>query len=72
MAGFDILDARRLMNHHAPEVQARVAAEFPVSANELNCTGLEARLLRPVEPDELDLFAPMTSTRVVRRRPRER
>jgi SAM-dependent methyltransferase len=70
-AGFDILDARRLINRHAPEVQARVAADFPVSANELNCTGLEARLLRPIEPDELELFAPMTSTRVVRRRSSE-
>jgi 2-polyprenyl-3-methyl-5-hydroxy-6-metoxy-1,4-benzoquinol methylase len=66
-AGFDILDARRLMNRHAPEVQARVADDFPVSANELGCTGLEARLLRPIEPDELERFAPMTSTRVVRR-----
>lgn len=66
-AGFQILDARRLMNRHAPEVQERVAEEFPVAANELGCTGLEARLLRPIEPDELERFAPMTSTRVVRR-----
>ena len=71
MAGFDILDSRRLVNRHAPEIQARVAAEFPVSADELNCTGLEARLLRPIEPDELECFAPMTSTRGARRRPRE-
>jgi SAM-dependent methyltransferase len=66
LAGFDILDAHRLVNQHAPEVQERVAAEFPVAGNELNCTGLAARLLRPIEPDELELFAPMTSTRVVR------
>jgi SAM-dependent methyltransferase len=71
MAGFDILDARRLMNKHAPEVQARVAADFPVAPDELNCTGLEARLLRPIEPDELEHFAPKTSTRGVPRRRRE-
>jgi 2-polyprenyl-3-methyl-5-hydroxy-6-metoxy-1,4-benzoquinol methylase len=52
-AGFEILDVVRLKNWHAPSVQAQVATEFPVNANELNVTGLEAQLTKPFTPTDI-------------------
>jgi SAM-dependent methyltransferase len=57
-AGFEILDAVRLKNWHAPSVQAEVAAEFPVDDNELNVTGLEAQLVRPFTDGDIASLLP--------------
>lgn len=63
-AGFEIADARRRMSTNSPDVLAKVRALYPfISENELLCAELEARLLRPYEPEELDAIAPMTRTK---------
>jgi cyclopropane fatty-acyl-phospholipid synthase-like methyltransferase len=56
-SGFEVLDARRRMNKAAPEVMDRVGEAFPwIAPEELLCAELEARLLRPIEPEELGRF----------------
>ena len=50
-AGFEILDARRRMNNNAPKIMERVIEEYPwISPEELLCSELEVRLIRPFEP----------------------
>jgi len=54
-AGFEIAEATRRPNRSAPDVLARVRERFPfISEEELACAEIEARLLRPYEPEELD------------------
>lgn len=66
-SGFELLDVKRRMNKHAPEVMERVARAFPwIAPEELFCAELEARLARPIEPEELDRFGPMVVTRPAR------
>ncbi len=48
-AGFEIADARRRFNKVEPQLIARVAARYPwISAEELNCAEVEARLVRTI------------------------
>lgn len=62
--GFEVLDVRRRMNKNAPAVMERVSKAFPwVSPEELLCAELEARLTRPIEPEELDMFGKVVITR---------
>ena len=50
-AGFEVLDAKRKMNNKAPKVMERVIEEYPwISPEELLCSDLEVRLIRPFEP----------------------
>jgi hypothetical protein len=61
--GFEILDAPRRMNSAAPEVRELVAAAYPwIAPEELGVAELEARLVRPIEPEELYALAAPTST----------
>lgn len=61
--GFEIIDARRRMNSVSPEVMRVVTKKFPwIAPNELLCSELEARLIRPIEPNELTLFGDMIIT----------
>lgn len=61
--GFEVLDVRRRMNKAAPEIMERVISSFPsVARNELLCAEVEARLLKPFEPEELDDLAPNLTT----------
>ncbi|MBV9860708.1 MAG: class I SAM-dependent methyltransferase [Alphaproteobacteria bacterium] len=54
-AGFELAEIRRRMNRAAPEILAQVRERYPVVAEaELFCAEIEARLLRPYEPEELD------------------
>ncbi len=65
-AGFEIADARRRMNTNSPDVIAKLKAMYPfIAEGELLCAELEARLLRPYEPEELDAIAPMTRTKKI-------
>ena len=52
-AGFEILDTVRMMNFLEPQVVQRVAREYPVAEEEINCTGLEAHLIKQIEPGQL-------------------
>ncbi len=64
-SGFEILDCRRRMNKHAPAVMERVAKAYPwISPEELFCAEIEARLVRPLEPEDIRRFGRMVSTRV--------
>ncbi|MBV8888191.1 MAG: class I SAM-dependent methyltransferase [Alphaproteobacteria bacterium] len=64
-AGFEIADANRRMNRAAPEILQQVREKYPfISEEELSCAEIDARLLRPYEPDELDTITSMTRTRV--------
>jgi SAM-dependent methyltransferase len=58
-AGFELLDVNRRYNRGAsPEVFAEVARAFPWIADaELACAEVEAELLRPIEPEELNVFS---------------
>jgi cyclopropane fatty-acyl-phospholipid synthase-like methyltransferase len=61
--GFEILDAPRRMNRAAPEVGERVGAAYPwIAPDELGVAELEAKLVRPIEPEELYTLAAPTST----------
>ena len=63
-AGFEVVDARRRMSSRSPEILERVKAAYPlIEPEELLCQELEARLLRPIEPEDLDRFGPMVSTK---------
>jgi SAM-dependent methyltransferase len=57
-AGFELLDVNRRYNRGAsPDVFAELEQAFPWIADaELACTEVEAELLRPVEPAELNVF----------------
>ena len=53
--GFEMIDVRRRMNHQAPEVASRVVEKFPwIEPRELLCAELEVRMVRPLEPEEID------------------
>lgn len=53
-SGFEVVDSRRRMNRLSPEMTDRVAAEFPwIDREELMCAEVEARLIRPLEPDDV-------------------
>lgn len=53
-AGFEVLDSRRRPNRAAPEAMERVEARFRwIGREELACAELEARLVRPIELDDL-------------------
>jgi SAM-dependent methyltransferase len=63
--GFEALDVRRRMNKVEP--LERVTKEFPwIAPEELLCAELEARLVRPIEAEELSRFAEMKKSSPVR------
>lgn len=62
-AGFEVLDVKRRQNSRSPEVLAGIAQAFPwIPADDLGCAELEARLLRPIEPDDLPILERPQST----------
>jgi hypothetical protein len=62
-SGLEIVDLRRRMNSRSPELLTKLLEMFPwIEPDDLLCAELEARLVRPVEPEELDMFGDSVST----------
>lgn len=62
-SGLEIADIKRRNNTRSPELLARLAEMYPwIDSDDLHCAELEARLIRPVEPEELDAFGVSIST----------
>jgi SAM-dependent methyltransferase len=54
-SGLEALDIRRRNNSQSPDLMEKIQAAYPwISSDELLCAEVEARLLRPIEPDDLD------------------
>ena len=54
-SGLETLDVRRRNNSRSPELIKKVQETYPwISPDELLCAEVEARLLRPIEPDDLN------------------
>lgn len=53
-AGFEVLQSRRRMNKLEPAMVERVSKTFPwIAPDELFCAEVEARLVRPYEPEDV-------------------
>jgi len=60
--GFEILDFTRRMNKSHPAIRQKVAEKWPwIGEEELNVAEVEARLLRPMGPEQLHAFGKVTS-----------
>lgn len=62
-AGFEVLEATRRQNLRSPDLVGQLQRMFPwVPPDDLLCSELEARLLRPIEPTDLPGLEPPKST----------
>ena len=62
-SGLEIADINRRNNSRSPDLLAKVAEMYPwIDPEDLLCAELEARLIRPVEPGELDSLGVSLST----------
>ena len=65
-SGLEALDIRRRNNSRSPELMKQIQATYPwISPDELLCAEVEARLLRPIEPGELDGLGKSQRTNII-------
>ncbi|HNQ05425.1 MAG TPA: methyltransferase domain-containing protein [Thiobacillaceae bacterium] len=62
-SGLEIIDIKRRMNSRSPELLNKLREMYPhIELDDLLCAELEARLIRPVEPAELDACGTSVTT----------
>lgn len=62
-SGLEIADLNRRMNSRSPELISKLLEMYPwIDTNDMLCAEVEARLVRPFEPGELDMLGATVST----------